>query len=258
MSTLPIFIVNLAESSERRESITKQFNSLQYQYKNLVDIDYSFFSAINGKAEPDFPLFSKYNRQKRFLIKGNTMSLGQLGCFASHYLLWQKCLELNHPIIVLEDDISILDNFIDVYQFCLSQENNFEFFWLGYPSKIKHSEKNKIIYLNHSKNFSIRQYYKGWENTNGYYITPQAAHKLISYCSEWVYNVDISMDRYWENKLQYLAIYPPCIQLNTLSQDSTIAIGKGGGNRTFFTRLRREYFNLKDRLKRAYFNYKNP
>lgn len=35
--------------------------------------------------------------------KGNTP--GVKGCFYSHYRLWQKCVELNEPIIIWEDDI---------------------------------------------------------------------------------------------------------------------------------------------------------
>lgn len=30
------------------------------------------------------------------------------GCFASHYLLWKKCIELNEPIVVLEHDARFL------------------------------------------------------------------------------------------------------------------------------------------------------
>jgi GR25 family glycosyltransferase involved in LPS biosynthesis len=31
-------------------------------------------------------------------------SLGIKGCFLSHFLLWEKCLELNEPIMILEHD----------------------------------------------------------------------------------------------------------------------------------------------------------
>ena len=30
--------------------------------------------------------------------------LPEMGCFASHYLLWERCVEINEPIIVLEHD----------------------------------------------------------------------------------------------------------------------------------------------------------
>ena len=33
------------------------------------------------------------------------MTPGVRGCFYSHYRLWQKCVELNEPIIIWEDDI---------------------------------------------------------------------------------------------------------------------------------------------------------
>lgn len=35
------------------------------------------------------------------------MSGGQLGCFASHYLAWQKVASDKKPAIILEDDAKI-------------------------------------------------------------------------------------------------------------------------------------------------------
>jgi hypothetical protein len=34
---------------------------------------------------------------------------GALGCFLSHFLLWNLCIELNQPVIILEDDVDIID-----------------------------------------------------------------------------------------------------------------------------------------------------
>ncbi len=39
------------------------------------------------------------------------MSLGELGCYASHYSLWEKCIELNEVICILEDDITLKEDF---------------------------------------------------------------------------------------------------------------------------------------------------
>jgi len=33
--------------------------------------------------------------------------LGQQGCWFSHFLLWQRCLELNEPLVILEHDAVI-------------------------------------------------------------------------------------------------------------------------------------------------------
>lgn len=35
-------------------------------------------------------------------------------CFASHYLLWKKCIELNEPILILEHDAVFISEFPDV------------------------------------------------------------------------------------------------------------------------------------------------
>ena len=50
-------------------------------------------------------------------------------CFASHYLLWKKCVELNEPILILEHDALFIDNIPDVdFQGCIT---------FGRPSYIK-------------------------------------------------------------------------------------------------------------------------
>jgi glycosyl transferase family 25 len=37
-------------------------------------------------------------------MKENKKTKGFKGCFLSHYLLWEKCLELNEPIMIFEHD----------------------------------------------------------------------------------------------------------------------------------------------------------
>lgn len=252
---LPIFIINLEESVDRKNSIIKQLENITTLYNKVgAVVDYQFFPAVNGNKQPNFYLFDKYNKQKRYWIKGHYATLSQLGCFASHYLLWEKCIKLNQPIIILEDDIVLEKNFIDVYNFCLSESNIYEFFWLSPPSKPKHSEKSKELYKDKDSSFCINRYYNSWDNTNGYFLSPSAAKKLLLYCQEWVYDVDISMNRYWENKIQYLAVYPPCIKLSAFAQESTIPIQKEKKNRTFFIRCRREFFNSVDLIKKSFFN----
>lgn len=39
---------------------------------------------------------------------------GEMGCFDSHYRLWQKCIELNEPILIFEDDVELIRSYIPV------------------------------------------------------------------------------------------------------------------------------------------------
>ncbi|KMK51369.1 hypothetical protein RO21_06580 [[Actinobacillus] muris] len=238
----PIFVINLLKSIERKSFIEQQFSQLE---KDHININYQFFPAINGKEDPSFYLFKKYNAQKRFQRKGNYMNLSQLGCFASHYLLWEKCIELNQPIIILEDDAIIKPNFREVYNF-ISSQTEFEFLWLSCPAPARQLQKHKEI-LKINENCSVHQFYEGWGNTTAYYITPKAAQRLLNYTSEWIYEVDITMERYWENKLSYLGVKPFCIQPN-FELESNIPVDKGRKERTFMIKLKREFYNIKDKL----------
>ena len=246
----PIFIINLPKSLERRNFITRQFSELNNQAQS--PINYQFFEAINGKENPDFYLFQKYNEKERFKRKGNTMNLSQLGCFASHYLLWEKCIELNQGIIILEDDAIIHKEFLNAYEFIRSEENKFEFFWLSPPAPARRNQKSKIIYSINNSQFNISEFYKGWGNTTGYYITPKAAQKLINYTMEWIYEVDITMERYWENKLDFLALVPFCIEPN-FEMESNIPVNKGKSNRTLMIKIKREIYNILDLIKKNIF-----
>lgn len=247
-NNIPIFIINLKTSKTRREYIEKQFHTLMTE--NEIALPYSFFEAINGKETPDFDLFKKYNKIKRLNIKGNELNLSQLGCLASHYLLWVKCIELNQPIIILEDDASLKPNFLTVYHFCHQPNNKFEFFWLCQNNS--KNRKNKYIMTLSDGETQLSQYYGGWGNATGYFITPTAAQKLVDYNKEWIYEADISIDRYWENKISYLGIEPPCI--TPTNMESNIPINKGKAQRTLFIRIRREYYKLIDNIKKTIYD----
>jgi GR25 family glycosyltransferase involved in LPS biosynthesis len=58
--------------------------------------------GIKGKIDPDSPWVEKIS------------SPGIIGCFYSHFRLWQKCVELNEPIIIWEDDVILTREFIEV------------------------------------------------------------------------------------------------------------------------------------------------
>lgn len=238
---IKIYIINLEKSIDRRDFISKQFNNLPRK------IDYQFFKAVYGKEEPNHPLFLKYNEKKRFERKGHYMSLSQLGCFASHYLLWQKCIELNQGIIVLEDDAIIHSNFLEALEFISSDKNHFEFLWLSPPAPAKRNQKGKMIYS--LDKIEITRYKEGWGNATSYFITPKSAKKLLDYCEEWILDVDIMMERYWENKVDYLALSPFCVEPD-LSKESNIPVDKKQGKRSLIVKIKRELYKVQDTIKK--------
>src|SRR5690606_11626523 len=106
MSAIPIRVISLASRLDRRRQISDQFDRLSIS-------GYSFLDAVNGKQQPDHPLFAHYDPIARARVRGRGRDLkpSQLGCFASHYLLWQECAESGRPLIVVEDDAVLKGHF---------------------------------------------------------------------------------------------------------------------------------------------------
>ena len=118
-----IYVISLETAIERKNHMVAQFTSLNIN-------NYDFFDAINGKDERNAHLFNKYNDSKRMIRKGKPLNKSELGCFASHYLLWEKCIEQNESFFVLEDDLIVHNGFLTVYQNTLAIQKNIDFFWL--------------------------------------------------------------------------------------------------------------------------------
>lgn len=93
-----IFIINLPTSTDRKKNISEQLSSM--------NLEYHLFPAVNGKTD-NHPLLSHYDDGLSQKFRSKSLTKGQLGCYASHYLLWEKCVKLNEPIIVIEDDALI-------------------------------------------------------------------------------------------------------------------------------------------------------
>ena len=99
---------------------------------------------------------------------------GVLGCFYSHYRLWQKCVELDEPIIIFEDDVLIYRPFVpvewgEVLVLSLCTE------WTDRSSKYFHlleesaDEPAALEFLDYCV-----------PGTSGYAIKPNAARKLLN------------------------------------------------------------------------------
>ena len=247
MSLTPIYIINLEKSIDRKIYMQEQLNRL---FKDNFLQEIIFFKAINGKENPNHPLFKHYNNKKRLNIKGYPLTLSQLGCYASHYSMWEKCIELNRPIIILEDDSEFKDNFLEVIGFINSEKNNFEFFWLQ-PDRLK----NKRNLVANFGNLSIYQFSKGFIGATGYYLTPKAAKKFLVQSQEWYLTVDVTMDRFFENKVPPYAIVPFCLEA-AHGIESTV-FEKQKKIKSLKVIIYREIFNLITKIKRILYNFNN-
>lgn len=239
----PIYVISLATAHERRAFITQQFEAIK--------LPFEFFDGVHGASNPDHPLFQKYDDQERLRRRGPgvSLNLGQLGCFASHYLLWEKCVELGTPIILLEDDALLIEPaFTNFYDNAHYFADAYGLVWM----QPELSKQRRDITLENSRGFVFKKFLKGATGTTGYLINPDTAQILLNYCQTWIYPVDTTMKRFFEHGVEAIGIDPVCIR----PQDGLGSFINSGKKvkRTLLQKLRREFFTTSDKFKRGIHN----
>jgi glycosyl transferase family 25 len=169
------FIICLSKISASLETAT----NLKNQLKNY-GADVELFEGTYGNDATNM-MISENRTVHPYGIKGRIdvngpwaekmSGPGIKGCFYSHYRLWKKCVELNEPIIIWEDDVILTRQFIEV------NWKDVLVVALGHPNKsprYKHllespeGTPSAIAYKNSSM-----------PGCCGYAIKPHAAKKLI-------------------------------------------------------------------------------
>lgn len=239
-----IYVISLVSAVQRRAFMRRQLDSL--------GVPYEFFDAIHGAQNPDYYLFKKYNDKERIRRRGvgASLRLSQLGCFASHYLLWEKCVREGTPMIVLEDDARLLPPFVQFFEHAIQFTEEYGFVWLQPSRKIANQAGLRLGKIGP---FYVRKFPKGFSGTTGYLISPDIAQTLINYCSEWIYPVDNTMDRFYEHNVEAIGIDPVCI-IQDDDLESYINVADPGGKRPLIDTLRRECANLVDSGRRIKHN----
>ena len=92
---MDVFVISLKNCLDRRDAFD-QLNSR---------INYKYFDAIDGSKIPLNQIASVVNYNSQGYSKG------AIGCAMSHLCLWNKCIELNKPIVIMEDDAFISHDF---------------------------------------------------------------------------------------------------------------------------------------------------
>ena len=203
---LKTFVINLAGSDERWETTSLRLTELK--------VPFDRFEAVDGRVSPH-PLFERHDDKLRQKYRGRALSGGELGCFASHFLLWQRCVELNEPIVVMEDDIIIRDSFPEALKVAL--ENISKLPYLRFSGiHLKRRPYKKIGSLG---SFDLIDHIKGPAGTQSYMISPQAAKVFIQHADVWFLAVDDYMDRYWQHNINCYSLMPFPVGLADVETD---------------------------------------
>lgn len=221
---MKVFIINLKRSQDRRNHIKKIMDS--------QNIEYSFFDAIDGHIE--HPLFSDYNYIKRlWLTSGKAPTKGEMGCYASHYLLWMKCIAINEPILILEDDVILKENFRTHLSILHSKTKEYGFI------RIQPGIRGRTHCVYDDKSCKIHLMEDNFGGAVGYTISPIAASKLIKH--RWSLPVDCYIGLPFIHGVSSFLYEPSIIEPN---YNSPTTVQNGINPSVWYRKPSRELYSL--------------
>ena len=156
------FVINLPQRADRLAN----FKIINDDY-----ISYEVFNAVDGRIfDYDVLVNMGFDIDHSWIdpILKTKLTKGEVGCFLSHWKLWEKCIELNEPILVLEDDAVITDKFSydELYRM---KRKGYDFIYLGWR------EMSESIPIDDT---FVKPVYPYW--TLSYMVTPASARILLN------------------------------------------------------------------------------
>lgn len=95
--SMDIFVISLERSMDRKT---------RFDHYNSKYIKYTYHNAVDGKT------IDIHKLDSTILKRGSkNYSAGTIGCALSHLQLWDKCIELNKPIVIMEDDAIVSSDY---------------------------------------------------------------------------------------------------------------------------------------------------
>ncbi|AJP35586.1 TPA: glycosyltransferase family 25 protein [Campylobacter jejuni] len=246
---MKVFIINLERSLDRKEHIQKQIQKLFEKNLSLKNkLEFIFFKAIDAKNKEHLEFKDHFPWWGSWVL-GRELSDGEKACFASHYKLWQECVKLDEPIIILEDDVEFSDEFLN---------NGAEYIDELLKSKYEYI---RLCYLFDKRLYFLSEggYYLSFKKlagTQGYVLQVSAAMKFLKYAKNWIYAVDDYMDMFYKHNVLNIVKKPLLLKHDCRIESSISQAGRLFLKAKFYRKIIREIFRIyRNILKLSYTFY---
>lgn len=224
-----IFVISLEKSTDRRT----KFDNMNSKY-----IQYTYHNAVDGSKLNIDHLY------KNGILAKNTMnySNGALGCALSHLQLWEKCIQLKEPIIIMEDDAIVSEHFNkninnllhslappnwDIIQLNYNMDSILCYYNTNYEicncffNKTQITDANIHDFVNNKVNTCIAKLVHSF-GTSAYIISPNGAKLLKEKCfpldnrilripmlnSIQCFSIDSMMNSVYKEMASYVCVLP--------------------------------------------------
>lgn len=195
----PIFVISLQRETERREAMRQE----------LSGFDFEFFDAQDGDAIDWRHYRHRLDAEWFRIMRGRELSPGEIGCFLSHYGVWERIVEAEIPLaIVLEDDARLEDGFRETIAELLKYHAAFDVAYLA------HMKKPLRTVCTIASMDSGRRLIQCRRRTGGvgYIVRLGGAEALLRHCWRIRAPIDYLYTGWWENGLRVYAVEPGIVR----------------------------------------------
>ncbi|MGI9307073.1 MAG: glycosyltransferase family 25 protein [Gammaproteobacteria bacterium] len=195
--TPPLVVISLPRAQERRAAISRRLDAL--------GLNYEIFDGIDGKTLNPEEYAPRLNKEYWRRLRGRDLTAGEIGCFMSHYAVWELMAERGWEcMIVLEDSCIIDPQFSETAQKVLESEWAWDVVLLS--ARKQYAVDRTLCELGGGRR--LVRFRRRVGTTRAYMIRASAARSLIEYCREIRAPIDWLYAEWWENGLQFYAVIP--------------------------------------------------
>jgi glycosyl transferase family 25 len=234
--TTSIKVISLDRSVDRRQAFT--------QMAGGTELDWAFFPARTGISEP-----LQYDDRYAVRRCGRPLSPAEIGCYASHFKVWEWLANSYYDqAIILEDDVIV--DWAIIGKLAITRFSNYGInlvrLHVSYPFKCQ-----MVQYRLFSPNTRLIRIVGNVPGAVAYLLTQAAARVLVSNYSIVATPLDWVLARYWEHRITGYCTFPfPVIERYGPSTigDERHAVSQ----RTVYDRIARIGWRIRGRAQRAY------
>ncbi len=209
----PIFVISLADSESRRDSISKHLHRL--------GLDFTFVEAVDGRNGLSPEMEGLVDRGEARARLGRDMSDAELACALSHTLVYKKMLDENlENAVVLEDDMVPTEEFLELLTSGRLQQSRRQLVLMYYNL----AQAVKWTFRPCIAGHSFFRFATLPSSAAAYYLDLSAAKRLLEAASPVVFVADWPL--LVTLKLRTFGVYPSVMK-HSLSP-STLASGREG------------------------------
>lgn len=190
---MKLYVISLKESQDRRHKVDAQLTAAK--------VEYEFFDAIRVQNGIE-SYFDSCDEEQYLINCGRVVATGEIGCYASHLAMWKKCVELNQPIVIMEDDFCIEENFPAAILQVEKLISNYGFV------RLQTEFRGKKIKSKDVEGFTLYYYTKMPHSLMCYALSPKVAQGLIESSKTLTAPVDVVIKKTWQHQIPMFGLAP--------------------------------------------------